>query len=59
MESMIVEKKIKNYGMATWVCFRSKPEEVGLYLNLEKVVKAAESVGGKNHGFKFIQVNKF
>ncbi len=59
MEKMISEKKIRNYGLATWVCFRSKPEETGLYLNLEKVVKAAETVGGKNHGLKFIQVSRF
>jgi aryl-alcohol dehydrogenase-like predicted oxidoreductase len=41
--------------MATWTCFRvssASPE----YLSLEQAVKCAESVGGKDHGFKFIQL---
>ncbi len=47
--------KIRYYGMATWTCFRvssASPE----YLSLEQAVKCAESVGGKDHGFKFIQL---
>ncbi len=47
--------KLRYYGMATWTCFRV-PKESREYLSLEAAVKAAESVGGKNHGFKFIQL---
>ncbi len=47
--------KLRYYGMATWTCFRS-PEDSKEYLSLESAVKAAESVGGKDHGFKFIQL---
>ena len=48
-------EKIRYYGMATWTCFRvsASNEE---YLSLEEVVKVAESAGGKNHGFRFIQL---
>ena len=49
------EGKIQYYGLATWNCFRSPPEEKGVHVNLEKVVRLAESVGGKSHGFKYVQ----
>ncbi len=48
---------LQYYGMATWLCFRAKPEEDKIYLNLQKCIELAESIGGKDkHGFKFIQV---
>jgi aryl-alcohol dehydrogenase-like predicted oxidoreductase len=47
--------KIKYYGMATWTCFRLSQNEKE-YLSLEEMVKIAEKVGGKNHGFRFIQL---
>jgi aryl-alcohol dehydrogenase-like predicted oxidoreductase len=49
------QKKIRYYGMATWTCFRVPPESPE-YLSLEQVVKCADSVGGENHGFRFIQL---
>lgn len=43
--------------MATWLCFRAKPEEEKIYLNLQKCIELAEQIGGKEtHGFRFIQV---
>ena len=46
---------IQFYGMATWLCFRAKLEEEGIYLNLQKCVELAESIGGRDsHGFRFI-----
>ena len=47
--------KIKYYGMATWTCFRVHPDNRE-YLSLEEIVKLAEHVGGKQHGFRFIQL---
>jgi aryl-alcohol dehydrogenase-like predicted oxidoreductase len=49
------QNKIRYYGMATWTCFRV-PTDSPEYLSLEQAVKVAESVGGKNHGFRFIQL---
>jgi aryl-alcohol dehydrogenase-like predicted oxidoreductase len=49
------QNKIRYYGMATWTCFRVPPESPE-YLSLEQVVKCADSVGGENHGFRFIQL---
>jgi aryl-alcohol dehydrogenase-like predicted oxidoreductase len=49
------QNKIRYYGMATWTCFRVHPDSQE-YLSLEHVVKCAASVGGKNHGFRFIQL---
>jgi aryl-alcohol dehydrogenase-like predicted oxidoreductase len=54
-EKYRAEKKIRYYGMATWTCFRV-PSESPEYLSLERAVKCAESAGGKDHGFKFIQL---
>ena len=49
------KNKIRYYGMATWTCFRLPRNEEG-YLSLEDMVKIAEEVGGKDHGFRFIQL---
>lgn len=47
--------KMRYYGMATWTCFRVPPDNKE-YLSLEEVVNLAEKVGGKRHGFRFIQL---
>ena len=47
--------KIRYYGMATWTCFRVQ-EDSKEYLSLEEVVNIAQKVGGKEHGFRFIQL---
>lgn len=47
--------KVRYYGMATWTCFRVPPDDKE-YLSLEDVVSLAEKVGGKQHGFRFIQL---
>ena len=41
--------------MATWECFRVTKENPQ-YLSLEDTFEMARSVGGENHGFKFIQL---
>jgi aryl-alcohol dehydrogenase-like predicted oxidoreductase len=55
-EQARADGRIRYYGMASWNCFRVSPEESNEYLSLETVVKLAEAVGGKNHGFRFIQL---
>ena len=47
--------KIKFYGMATWECFRV-PSDNPQYLSLQETVRLAEQVGGKDHGYRFIQL---
>ncbi|HEY7228512.1 MAG TPA: aldo/keto reductase [Nitrososphaeraceae archaeon] len=49
------KNKIRYYGMATWTCFRLPRNEEG-YLSLEDMVRLAENVAGKDHGFRFIQL---
>jgi aryl-alcohol dehydrogenase-like predicted oxidoreductase len=49
------QNKLRYYGMATWTSFRV-PRDSKEYLSLEDMVKIAEDVGGKNHGFRFIQL---
>jgi aryl-alcohol dehydrogenase-like predicted oxidoreductase len=49
------EGKIRFYGMATWDCFRVTPDN-HQHLSLYDVVEIAKNVGGKNHGFGFIQL---
>mgnify|MGYP003940972807 CR=1 FL=1 len=55
-EKARAEGRIRYYGMATWNCFRVEPEESGEYLGLQDVVRLAESVGGAEHGFRFVQL---
>ena len=47
--------KIRYHGMATWTFFSLRPVDKE-YLSLEDVVKLAEKIGGKEHGFRFIQL---
>lgn len=54
-EKYRAQNKICYYGMATWTCFRVPPDSRE-YLSLDQAVKAAESTGGKDHGFRFIQL---
>jgi aryl-alcohol dehydrogenase-like predicted oxidoreductase len=54
-ENYRAQDKICYYGMATWTCFRVPPDSHE-YLSLEQAVKTAERAGGKNHGFRFIQL---
>jgi len=49
------EGKIKFYGMATWECFRVASDDPQ-YLSLQEVTKMAKDAGGKDHGFRFIQL---
>jgi aryl-alcohol dehydrogenase-like predicted oxidoreductase len=46
--------KIRFYGMATWTCFRNDEYDEE-HLDLQEIVDTAEGVGGKDHGFGFIQ----
>ncbi|CAK80842.1 unnamed protein product (macronuclear) [Paramecium tetraurelia] len=55
-EKSVQNGKIKRYGMATWVCFRAKPDEDRIHVPLEKIVEIAERVGGKNHHFEYVQM---
>jgi len=55
-EKARADGRIRYYGLATWNCFRVTPEESDEALNLETVLQLAESVGGGNHGFRFVQL---
>jgi aryl-alcohol dehydrogenase-like predicted oxidoreductase len=47
--------RVLYYGMASWSCFRVKKGEPE-HLNLDDVVEVARSVGGEEHGFRFLQL---
>lgn len=55
-ETARADGRIRYYGLATWNCFRVNAEEASDYLSLEAVVHLAETVGGADHGFRFIQL---
>lgn len=42
--------------MATWICFRSPPDEAGIHVSVQKIKEIAEQVGGVNNGLKYVQV---
>ncbi len=55
LESQVKSGKIRNYGLATYSCFRTKPSQDKLHLNLQKVVNLAEKIGGKDtHHFRYV-----
>lgn len=47
--------RISYYGLATWDCFRVKPEDPR-HLSLEEVLSMAERAGGGDHGLRFVQL---
>ena len=55
LESNIAEGRIRMYGAATWNGFRVSPT-AREYLSLERILEIARSVGGDEHGFRFIQL---
>lgn len=57
LEGAVAQGKIKDYGLATYSCFRVKPSEGKMHLSLQKVHELAQKVGGESdHHFKYIQV---
>ena len=46
--------RLRFYGLATWDCLRVPPSEAGFFA-LESAVRIARSVGGEQHGFRFVQ----
>ncbi|MFA6189556.1 MAG: aldo/keto reductase [Sulfuricurvum sp.] len=53
-EELISENKIGAYGIAAWNGFLYEEDHME-YISLAKVVDIARSVGGENHGFKYVQ----
>lgn len=51
-EKLVTQGLFRYYGVAVWNGFTS---EVGERINLEKLVKIAQKVGGENHHFSYIQ----
>lgn len=45
---------LRFYGLATWDCLRAPPNAPG-YLSLESAVRLARTVGGEDHGLRFVQ----
>jgi aryl-alcohol dehydrogenase-like predicted oxidoreductase len=54
-EEAVSEGKAARYGIATWDGFRVNKDGHG-HLSLDELVRLAESVGGKDHHFKVIQL---
>ena len=54
-ESQRREGRIRYYGLATWDCFRVKPEDPR-HLSLEDALAMAERAGGADHGLRFVQL---
>ena len=46
---------IKYYGMATWECFRV-PKDHPQYLSISDIANMSKEIGGKDNGFRFIQL---
>jgi aryl-alcohol dehydrogenase-like predicted oxidoreductase len=54
LEEFRAAGELGSYGLATWECLRTAPDTPG-HFDLERVVHLAESVGGKEHGFRYVQ----
>jgi len=55
LEQVVVDGKIKNYGVATWNGFRAEPDSRD-YHSLETMVELARDLAGDQHHFSFIQL---
>lgn len=55
LEEQVKKGNIRNYGMATWWCFR-EGTECARYISLKKIYDIAKAVGGENHHLRFIQL---
>lgn len=55
LEKNVGAGKIRKYGVATWNGFRVPAEAPG-YHSLSRMIMEAREVGGKEHGFRFIQL---
>lgn len=56
LESAVQSGKIRDYGIASYSCFRTKPSETKMHLSIQKVHRIAEQVGGAGHHFKYVSV---
>lgn len=54
-EQKRAEGRIRSYGMATWESFRAAKGDPQ-YLPLDRVLDLARQAGGRDHGFRFIQL---
>jgi aryl-alcohol dehydrogenase-like predicted oxidoreductase len=54
LERRRTEGAVRTYGLATWDAFRVPPDQPS-FLALESVVALARDIGGKHHGFRFVQ----
>jgi aryl-alcohol dehydrogenase-like predicted oxidoreductase len=54
-EKSRADGKIMNYGLASWQSFRVNNNNPGVHSNLQNIYQLAEKVGGKDHGFRFVQ----
>ena len=54
-EKAIQDNKIKSYGISSWAGFR-RNRYSPFYIDIKKILTIANDVGGKNNGFKNIQM---
>jgi len=55
LEQSVVNRKVRNYGVATWNGFRAEPDADG-YHSLERMADIAKEVAGDQHHFRFVQL---
>ena len=53
-EELRASGKLGSYGLATWDCLRVARGDPG-YFSIASAARIAKKVGGKDHGFRFIQ----
>lgn len=57
LEGAVQKGKIRDYGIASYSCFRAKPSQNKQHLSLQKVHRLAQKVGGdQDHHFRYLQV---
>lgn len=55
-QSAVVANKAKNYGIASWKCFRTPASDTAFHLSLAEVVELAEKVAGADNGLNYVQL---
>lgn len=54
-EKAVQDNKIRSYGLASWICFRSPMDEEDIHASVMRIHEIATKVAGENHNFKYIQ----
>ena len=55
-QAAIASNKARNFGIASWKCFRTPPSDLAFHLSLAEVAALADKVAGADNGLNYVQL---